>query len=309
MARFIVRRLVSSLAALIVLLLVVFFASRVIGDPTLVMLPADAPESARDNLREVLGLNNPIHVQLWEFIQRALTQGFGESFRQNRPVSDIIIERLPNTGALALAAIALSLPIAVLLGSIAALKPRSVIDRFVNVISLAGISMVDFAVGLGLILTFGVWLGWLPTGGSGGWQFLVLPALTLSFRTTGRIAQFTRSAMMDEYAKPYIKTVRAKGMSERRVFLHALKNASVAVLTLAGDEVNSLVNGSIVVEAVFAWPGIGSLMVQAVTQRDLILIEASVFTLAVIVIALNFAIDLLYVLLDPRITFRSEVGA
>lgn len=309
MATFIVRRLVSSLAALVVLLLVVFFASRVIGDPTLVMLPADAPESARDALRETLGLNNSIQVQLWEFLQRALTQGFGESFRQNRPVLEIIMERLPNTGALALAAIALSLPIAVLLGSLAALKPRSVVDRFINVVSLAGVSMVDFAVGLGLILTFGVWLGWLPTGGSGGWQFLLLPALTLSFRTTGRIAQFTRSAMMDEYAKPYIKTVRAKGMSERRVFLHALKNASVAVLTLAGDEVNSLVNGSIVVEVVFAWPGIGSLVIQAVTQRDLILIEASVFTLAVIVITLNFAIDLLYVLLDPRITFGSEVGA
>lgn len=309
MATFIVRRLVSSLAALVVLLLVVFFASRVIGDPTLVMLPADAPESARDALRETLGLNNSIQVQLWEFLQRALTQGFGQSFRQNRPVLEIIMERLPNTGALALAAIALSLPIAVLLGSVAALKPRSVVDRFINVVSLAGVSMVDFAVGLGLILTFGVWLGWLPTGGSEGWQFLLLPALTLSFRTTGRIAQFTRSAMMDEYAKPYIKTVRAKGMSERRVFLHALKNASVAVLTLAGDEVNSLVNGSIVVEVVFAWPGIGSLVIQAVTQRDLILIEASVFTLAVIVITLNFAIDLLYVLLDPRITFGSEVGA
>jgi peptide/nickel transport system permease protein len=309
MARYITNRAVHSLAALVILLIAIFFASRVIGDPTLVMLPVDASESARQELRDALGLNDPILVQLLDFGRRALFEAFGESFRQGRPVMQIIVERLPNTGMLALAALLISVPLAVALGSLAALKPRSLVDRIINVLSLGGVSVVDFWLALMLILAFGVWLGWLPTGGSGGPLHLILPAVTLSFRTVGRVAQFTRSAMMDEYVKPYIKTARAKGMSERRVFLHALKNAAVPLLTLTGDETNSLVNGSLVVETVFAWPGIGLLVIQAINSRDLMLIEASVFVLAVFVIVINLAVDLAYTYLNPRIRYDTKVSA
>jgi peptide/nickel transport system permease protein len=309
MARYILYRAFHSLIALVVLLIAIFFASRVIGDPTLVMLPVDASESARQQLRQALGLGEPILLQLLAFGERALFEAFGQSFRQGRPVMLIIAERLPNTGLLALAALLISVPPAIALGSLAALRPRSVEDRVINVLSLGGVSVVDFWLGLMLILAFGVWLGILPTGGSGGLAHLVLPAVTLSFRTTGRVAQFTRSAMMDEYVKPYVKTARAKGMSERRVFLHALKNAAVPLLTLAGDETNSLVNGSLVVETVFAWPGIGLLVIQAIESRDLMLIEGAVFVLALFVIVINLTVDLTYTYLNPRIRYDTKVSA
>jgi peptide/nickel transport system permease protein len=305
---YLARRIGASLIALAGLLIAIFFASRVIGDPTLVMLPSDASESTREAVRESLGLNDPILKQLRDFGHRAVFDEFGDSLTQSRPVLEIIGERLPNTGLLALAAILMSMPLAIVLGSIAAVRPRGMVDRIVNVLSLAGISMVDFWLALMLILGFGVWLGWLPTGGSGGLEYLILPALTLSVRTTGRMAQFTRSAMMDEYAKPYIKTVRAKGMSEPRVFLHALKNAAVPLLTLGGDEVGNLAGGAIVVEVVFAWPGIGSLVIQAIQNRDLMLIEASIFFLAVTVIVLNLLVDMAYTYLNPRIRYDSSAS-
>lgn len=309
MARYIINRAAVSLVALVLLLILIFFASRVIGDPTLVMLPVDASESARRELRDALGLNDPILVQLLEFGRRAVFEAFGDSFRQGRPVMEIILERLPNTGILALAALVISMPTAIVLGSLAALKPRSLVDRVINVLSLGGVSVVDFWLALMLILAFAVWLGWLPTGGSGTFAHLILPAVTLSFRTIGRVAQFTRSAMLDEYAKPYIKTARAKGMSERRVFLHAFKNAAVPLLTLAGDETNSLVNGSLVVETVFAWPGIGLLVIQAISSRDLVLIEACVFVLAMFVIIINLTVDLAYTYLNPRIRYDTKASS
>lgn len=309
MGRYIINRLGVSLVALAALLVLIFFASRVIGDPTLVMLPVDASESARRELRDALGLNDPILVQLLAFAKRALFEGFGESFRQGRPVMEIIFERLPNTAILATAALLISMPTAIALGSLAALKPRSWVDKVINVLSLGGVSVVDFWLALMLILAFAVWLGWLPTGGSGSFAHLVLPAVTLSFRTIGRVAQFTRSAMLDEYAKPYIKTARAKGMSERRVFLHAFKNAAVPLLTLTGDEANSLLNGSLVVETVFAWPGIGLLVIQAISNRDLVLIEACVFVLAMIVIVINLTVDLAYTYLNPRIRYDTKASS
>lgn len=310
MITYIVRRAFWSIVALMVLLVIIFFASRVLGDPTLVILPPDASEAARDAVRESLGLNAPLITQLQQFVYRAFADGFGDSMVQNRPVMAIIGERLPNTVLLATSALAFSLPVAAVMGSIAALKPRGAFDRFANFFGLAGVSMVDFWLGLMLILGFGVMLGWLPTGGFGGLQFLVLPALTLSFRTTGRLAQFTRSAMLDEYSKSYVKTLRAKGLSERRVFLHVFKNASVPVITMGSDELHALLSGSIVVEVVFAWPGLGSLVIQAISNRDLMLIEASVFVIAVMVVVVNLVVDLAYTYLDPRIRFGStEVAA
>lgn len=309
MARYLVNRAFTSSIALVILLIIIFFGSRVIGDPTLVLLPADASESARELVRDQLGLNEPIPTQLVEFLRRATLEGFGESITQSRPTLEIIGERLPNTGMLALAAMLLAMPTAIALGSIAALKPRSLVDRIINVASLASISMVEFWLGLMLILGFGVWLGWLPTGGAGGLKFLILPAVTLSFRITGRLMQFTRSAMIDEYAKPYIKTLRAKGMSERRVFGHALKSAAVPLLTLSADEVTTLAGGSIVVEVVFAWPGIGSLVMQAIQSRDLMLIEASVFVLAVTVIVINLMTDLAYMYFNPQIRYGARAAS
>jgi peptide/nickel transport system permease protein len=305
---YLAKRISTSLVALVALLIVVFFASRVIGDPTLVLLPPDASESSREAVRDSFGLNDPLHIQLLDFGHRAVFEGFGDSITQGRPALEVFGERLPNTALLALVALLMSMPLAIVLGSIAAVRPKSLVDRIVNVVSLAGISMVDFWLALMLILGFGVWLGWLPVGGSGGLEYLILPALTLAVRTTGRMAQFARSTMIDEYAKPYIKTVRAKGMSERRVFLHALKNAAVPLLTLGGDEFADLAGGAIVVEMVFAYPGVGSLVIQAIESRDLMLIEASIFFLAVLVILINLVVDMAYTYLNPRIELESSAA-
>jgi peptide/nickel transport system permease protein len=222
---------------------------------------------------------------------------------QHGPALPIALSRAVPTLYLTGAAIFMAVPIAVLLGSLAALRPGSGLDRLITVLSLGGISTVDFWLGLMLILFFALHLGWFPTSGYGGLAFLILPALTLAYRSMGRLTQIARSAMLDEYAKPYVQVARAKGMPERRVFLHAFKNASIPILTLAGDEAANMANGTVAVELIFAWPGIGRLFVQAIERRDLFLVEAIVFVIASIAILINLLVDLAYAYLDPKIRY------
>jgi peptide/nickel transport system permease protein len=216
----------------------------------------------------------------------------------------LVLERLPATFLLAMTAMTFALVVAVFLGAAAAMRPRSLVDRAINVISLGGISVVDFWLGFMLILIFAVQFGWFPTSGFAGWQYLVLPALTLAVRPIGRISQLVRSAMLDELARPYIGALRARGLSERRiVFGHALKNASIPISTIVGDELIQVLQGAIVVEVVFAWPGVGSLLVQALSRRDLPLVEATVFVIALTVLLVNLIVDLTYTKLDPKVRF------
>jgi len=229
---------------------------------------------------------------------------FGNSFWQQVPALELVLARLPATLLLAAATMAIALPSAILLGALAVLKPGSWADRLVNVASLSGVSVVDFWLGLMLILIFSVNLGWVPTSGYGGIEYIVLPALVLAASPLGRIAQITRTAMLDEMSKPYIRAARAKGMSRRQaIFRHGLKNAFVPIITMAGDETTSVLNGAVVVEAVFAWPGIGLLLIQAIQRRDLPLIEATVLVVAVLVIVVNMLVDFAYAYLNPRIRY------
>lgn len=278
--------------------------SNLIGNPVALMLPTEATLEQRAALATALGLDGSLLDRFFAYLQRVLSGTFGTSLWQNVPALDLVLGRLPITVYLASVAIAISLPTAILLGSLAAMRPRSVVDRLVNVTSLSGVSTVDFWAGLMLILVFAVGLGWARTGGFGpGLAFVLLPALTLSFRAIGRIAQLTRTAMLDEYSKPYIRMARAKGLPESRVFLHALKNAAIPIVTMSGDELNHLLNGAIVVEVVFAWPGIGLLLLQAVERRDLFLIEATVAVIAVLAIVINLLVDVAYTYLNPRIRY------
>ena len=287
------------------MLAVVFIISNLIGDPVALMLPTEASAAQREALADSLGLSGSWFDRFVNYLQRVFSGTFGISLWQNVPALPLVLNRLPITFYLAGVAIAISLPTAVIMGSIAALKPRSIIDKFVNVASLSGVSTVDFWAGLMLIIIFSVGLGWTRTGGYGpGLEFVLLPALTLSFRAIGRIAQLTRSAMLDEYSKPYIRMARTKGMPEHRIFFHALKNAAIPIVTLSGDEFNHLLNGAIVVEVVFAWPGIGLLLLQAIDRRDLFLIEATVVTIAVLAIVINLLVDLAYTYLNPKISYR-----
>lgn len=309
------QRTLNSLLLLVLTISFVFFAGRMIGDPALNMLGSGASPAALDKLRGVAGLNDPIWQQYLRYLSGLLTGDFGVSYRfgfsvlpsldleeLGQPVLDIVLERLPATFLLAGSALAISVPLGVVMGVTAAAHPRSLFDRIVTVLSLAGVSIVQFWLGLMLIVLFAVTLGWLPTGGFGEPQHVILPALTLAARPIGRIAQVTRSAMLDELAKPYVITARAKGVGEFRViYLHTLKNAAIPIVTMVGDETSALLTGAILVEKVFAWPGIGLLIIDSLSRSDLPIIQASIAVVATLVILVNLLVDLSYCFFKPDI--------
>lgn len=296
--------MLHSLAVTAGVLAIVFIAGRVIGDPVRIVVGLEAPEARVQAIRDALRLDEPLLDQLIGFFMSAARGEFGESFWQKTPALPLVISRLPATLYLAAIALLMAVPTAIVLGALAALRPGSRIDRLINVVSLAGVSIVEFWLGLMLILLVAVRLGWLPTSGYGGIEYVLLPAATLAFKPLGRISQISRSAMLDELAKPYVKAARAKGLTERQiVYTRALRNAAIPILTVSGDELSGLLNGAIVVETVFAWPGIGLLTVQAMERRDLPLIEATVFVVAIMVIVTNLVIDFAYAYFNPRVRF------
>ena len=275
-----------------------------LGDPARLMLRPEATPAQVEAVRERLGLNDPLPEQFFRFMGGAIRGDFGDSIWQRAPALPIMLERLPNTLYLAGVTILVALPLAALLGIVSALRPGSFVDRSSTVVALAGVSIADFWLGLMLILFFAVNLGWLPTSGFGGPEYVILPALALMVRPLGRISQVIRSSMLDQLGQPYVTTARSKGLSERVVVtLHAMKNAAIPALTLIGDETAALLNGAVVIETVFGWPGIGLLLIQAIERRDLPLIEACVFAIAVMIIVANLLVDLAYTLFDPRIRY------
>jgi peptide/nickel transport system permease protein len=269
------------------------------------MIGVEATEERIQQVRDQLGLNDPLIVQYFRFVTRAVRFDFADSFWQKTPALETVMDRLPATFRLAAAAFLIAAPLGILLGAAAALRPNTYLDRIINVLSLGGVSMVDFWMALMLILVFAVQLGWFKTSGYGGFEYMALPTLTLLNSPLGRIAQITRGAMLDEMSRPHIIVARAKGLGEKRiVFVHALKNAAIPVVTISGDMLSSMLNGAILVETVFAWPGIGYLTLQALQRRDLPLVEATVFLVACMVIVVNLLVDLSYVYLNPRIRFQ-----
>lgn len=303
MQTYILRRLFQSCFVAAAVLILVFFVGHVIGDPVELMLPAEASDELIAEMRAKFGFDQPLSVQFVAFLQRVAT-GFGDSLWQKAPALEIALQRIVPTFYLTMTVLALSLPLALLLGTLAAFNAGTWIDRAITVFTLGGISTVDFWLGLLLIIVFSLTLGWFPTSGYGSFSHVVLPALALSYRSVGRMAQITRSAMLDEYAKPYIHVARANGLPETTVFGQALKNASIPILTIAGDEMAMLMGGAIAVETVFAWPGIGRLLVQAIYHRDLFLIEAVVTVIVVVIILVNLLIDLAYAWLDPKLRYE-----
>ncbi len=316
------RRLLNSLVLLLVLISFVFFTGRLIGDPALNILGLNASEQALNNFRENTGLNDPLLVQYGDYIGDVVRGDFGVSYRfgfsvlpsedfrdSGTEVLPIALDRLPNTFRLAGMSIAIAVTFSLIMGVLAARRPGSVLDRAINVVALAGVSVVQFWLGLLLITVFAVRFGWLPTSGSGGLDHLILPAVTLAMRPMGRIAQVVRSSMLDELAKPYVVAARAKGASERRVvFVHALKNAAVPIVTMIGDELSALLTGAVLVETVFAWPGIGLLLFDSLRRGDLPLIQVSIFVVGALVVIVNFLVDLSYGALNPRVRIAGDVS-
>jgi peptide/nickel transport system permease protein len=282
----------------------VFFVTHMLGDPARLMLRPEASPEQVAAVRARLGLDDPLHTQFFRFLGNAARGDFGDSLWQRAPAMPIVLDRLPNTLYLAAATLLVAVPVAVGLGIASALRPGSWLDRGSTLAALSGVSIADFWLGLMLILIFAVNRGWFPTSGFGGPEYVVLPALALMVRPLGRVSQVVRSSMLDQLGQPYVTTARAKGLSERVVVsLHALKNAAIPALTLVGDETAALLNGAVVIETVFGWPGIGLLLIQAIERRDLPLIEASVFVIAVMIIVGNLLVDLAYTLFDPRIRY------
>jgi peptide/nickel transport system permease protein len=305
MGRYLLRRLLHSILVLAGVLCVVFVIGHGLGDPAKLMLPIDASEEQIRALRTKLGLEDPFLVQFGRFAAGAIVGDFGDSLQLKVPALGLVVARIPATLYLTVVTVLLTVFPAVILGTLAATWPRSIADRLVTIVSLAGVSVASFWLGLVLILIVAVELSWLPSSGYGGLSYVILPALTLAVQPMGRIAQVTRSTMLDELSKPYVVTARSKGLQERAVIsMHALKNAALPIITLVGHEGASLLNGAVVVETIFAWPGVGILLIDSIGRRDLPLVEATVFVIAMMIMLLNLVVDLAYAYVNPRISYQ-----
>jgi peptide/nickel transport system permease protein len=302
---FVIRRLYHAIYVVLGVTIVVFVVTRVIGDPVSAMLPMETSAAQRAAFAQQLGLDRPLYIQFIDFLADVAHLNLGESLWQHRPVTQIVFEKLPITLYLVGTAMALAIVLSIPLGIMAALKPGRIADRITVVLSLIGLSVPQFWLGLLLILLFAVDLRWLPTSGSGDVSHLILPALTLAVPAMTRILMVVRSSMMDELNTQHIKVAIAKGLPFRRVIgVHALRNIAIPVMTLAGWEtVRALAGYSVVVEAVFAWPGLGLAAVQAIERQDLILLQGIVFYVAVMVVIINIGLDIAQKLVDPRVKF------
>jgi len=300
---YILRRIGQALVAMFVVAVVVFLLIRLApGDPARLMLPETASTQEVEALRVRLGLERPLPVQFWRFMKDVLNLDLGTSFFYNRPVAEIIWLHFPRTALLGGVSLIFSLAIGIPLGIIAAVKEGRLADFVAIGFAVIGQAVPIFWLGFMLVLVFSIKLHWLPTSGTGSWQHLVLPAATLSAFTMALISRLVRSGMLDILGEDYIRTARAKGLSEALVILrHGLRNLMIPVVTVIGMSVGVLLAGSVVTEAVFAWPGVGLMIMTAASARDYPMIQAFTLFVAFLVICVNLVVDLLYVYLDPRI--------
>ena len=298
------RRVAQTALILIGITVVVFWVIRLSGDPVLLMLPADASQQDIERLRQSLGFDQPVHVQLWRFMERVATGDFGKSLRFQEPALPLVLDRLPNTVLLALTALSISTLVAIPLGVLSAVRRNSSWDYAAMFVALLGQSMPIFWTGIMLITVFSVALDLFPSSGSGTFRHLVLPAVALGFFSTGRVTRLVRGGMLEVLGQDYVRTARAKGLAERGVvYRHALRNCLLPVITIVGLELGSTLGGAVVTEMVFAWPGVGRLIVSAIFARDYPLVQAAVFVVAAMFVLVNLAVDLLYAVVDPRLRY------
>jgi len=307
MLQYLFKRLWHTVYVIIGISVISFFFIHLSGDPVMLMLPADASNQEIEDLREQLGFNDPIYVQYLRFAWQALRGDFGESMYYKVPAMQLILERLPASLELALAAMLIALAVAVPIGIISAVRRGSLLDMGSMLGALFGLSMPHFWLGIMMILIFSVKLGWLPTSGRGTLAHLIMPSVALGLSLMAMFARLTRSVMLEVLSLDYIRTARSKGLKERIVIAkHAFKNALIPLVTIAGMQFGFLLGGTVIIETVFAWPGVGRLVVQAIFNRDYPLVQAIVLVLAVIFVAVNFIVDMLYMYLDPQISYFED---
>jgi peptide/nickel transport system permease protein len=326
MIAFIVRRLLQAVVVMAVVAFVSFSLFQFVGDPVVAMLGQDATPEQRAELRRDLGLDDPVPVQFWTFVKNAVQGDFGLSYRQGRKVSTLIQERLPATLELSMAAAGLALIVGIPMGVYTALRRKGVLANIFLAVSLIGVSLPTFLIGILLILIFAVLLGWLPSFGRGetvdiggwstglltrdGWSHLVLPSITLALFQMTLIMRLVRSEMLEVLRTDYIKFARARGLPDRAVYFgHALKNTLVPVITITGLQLGALIAFAIITETVFQWPGMGLLFIQSVQVADIPIMAAYLCLIALIFVTINLIVDLLYFVVDPRLRVeRSTAG-
>ncbi|MBI2880010.1 MAG: ABC transporter permease [Candidatus Tectomicrobia bacterium] len=275
------------------------------GDPVEIMLGEQAQAADRESLRRALGLDRPVLEQYVRFLGGLARGDLGQSLHHRRSVAGLVLERLPATLELGAAAMAVAVAIALPLGVLAAARARSWIDHGSMLGALLGVSIPNFWLGPLLIGLFSLRFNWLPPSGRGGWEHLVLPALTLGTGLAAILTRMTRASLLEVLPKDFVRTARAKGLGERRVLLrHGLRNALLPVVTVAGLQTGAVLSGSVITESIFAWPGIGRLTLEAIAARDYPLVQGSVLTIALTYVALNLLTDLLYSVCDPRVRYE-----
>jgi ABC-type dipeptide/oligopeptide/nickel transport system permease component len=307
MLPYLLKRLWHTVIVVVGISMISFFFIHLSGDPVMLMLPGDASHAEIEALREQMGFNDPLYEQYLRFAWQALRGKFGNSLYYKVPAMELILERLPASLELAVAAMLIALVVAVPVGIISAVRRGSLLDMGSMLGALFGLSMPHFWLGIMMILLFSVELGWLPTSGRGSLAQLVMPAIALGMSLTAMFARLTRSVMLEVLSLDYIRTARSKGLREWIVISkHAFKNALIPIVTVAGMQFGFLLGGTVIIETVFAWPGVGRLVIQAIFNRDYPLVQSIVLVLALIFVAVNFLVDMLYMYLDPQISYFED---
>lgn len=302
MKQFLIKSILQIIPVMFLISLIVFVLVHISGDPVALMLPETATEEDHQKLTQALGLDQPLYIQYFTFVSNLVQGDFGTSFRYNEPALPIVIERLPATFELAAAAMLIATIISIPLGILSATHRNSFVDVIATGAAVLGKAMPHFWLGIMLILLLSVQMGWFPVSGRGTFAHLILPAITLGTGAAAEMTRLIRSSMLEILGQDYIRTARSKGLIETLVvYKHAFRNSLIPVVTIMALQMSSLIGGALITEAVFAWPGMGQLIIQAVNTSDMAIVQASVFVVALLVIACNLIADLIYRLLDPRI--------
>lgn len=305
MKHYAIRRLIQMIPVLFIIISIVFVLMYISGDPIVLMLPEDATQEDKDALRAALNLDQPFYVQFGTYVWNVLHGDFGNSFRYNQEALPLVLERLPATAQLAAASMIIAIVMAVPLGILSATRKNSAIELVVTTGTVLGKAMPNFWVGIMLVLLFSVTLQWFPVSGSGTLVHLILPAITLGTSVAAYIARLTRSSMLESLNQEYVRTAKSKGLKHSIViYKHALRNALIPVVTIIMLQTGGLVGGALVTESIFAWPGLGQLLVQSINARDMSVVQAAICVIAVMVIVMNLITDIVVGWLDPRIKYR-----
>jgi len=301
---YVIQRGLQVLLVIFLSLNAVFFMTRLAGDPTLLYVPQNASPAEVAKIRHELGFDRPLYIQYRDFMKRAVRGDFGQSLRYQEPALPLVLQRFPATAELAACAFIFSLLVAIPVGVVGASRRGSVLDAIGVVSTVIGQAVPGFWLGLILIYFLSVKLHLLPTGGYGGFKHFVMPTLTLAAYTTAQFTRLTRSTMIDVLSEDYVRTARSKGVTDRRaLYKHALRNAVIPLITIAGLQLGRMLGGVVVIETVFSWPGLGRLIVQALLNRDFTVVLAGVLLTSVTYSIINFIIDLSYGYVDPRIRY------